>query len=83
MLGYVSTARWGGQGMAGEGEGTERTGLLFWQAGGEVDSHSFGGNRGYEQSLGRRNELHSASQALVESFVTSARRASGAKRLQG
>lgn len=64
--------------MAGEGEG-----LLFWQAGEEVDSHSFGGNRNYEQSLARRNELHSASQASVKRSVTSARQKGDGESLRG
>lgn len=65
MLGYVGTARWGFAILASRRE--------------EVDSHSFGGNRNYEQSLGR----HSASQASVECSVTSARQKGDTKRLQG
>ena len=55
--------------------------LLFSQAG-ERNwiLISFGRNRNYEQSLGRRNELHSASQASVECSVASARQKGDTKR---
>jgi hypothetical protein len=56
-------------------------GLLFSQAGERKwILISFGGNRDYEQSPGRRNELHSASQASVECSLAGARQKGDTKR---